>query len=362
MVKRNGIGNIGEGTAKGAQHLPTPYTTKVASSRPELKLLVEQFKQEAKLYQELLRKKPARNAYQFQMTKVMGVWEDIVRMAYWTTGSGKRAYEVMGNELYRQIKHGLVWDDYEATEDGDSGTFTSVEEQLAASVLKVYKQAKGMGIANAQRYTVDELSLMMQQKTVYDMVDRLEREYDKELLRNPKLGTIREMGRRKRTAEEFVEAMGRAMNKIRDGKASAEYTQSILGFMVRTMEATRMIVLNWSKKDMSPRLQRTIQKAKKTHARMHLVYVANNLLDMLQEIGLYTNLQMLQEYSAAKAKGKHKASSWAKKPEAEKDLMVGAIEYKDITSKEDQLDPEQETLVMEDEMIEELGEDETVFH
>lgn len=325
--------------AKGAQELATPYTTKVCGTRPELKLEVETFVREAKLLQQMERQHAPTNQYQQQVFAVMKAWNAIYHTAYWNTSSGKKAYEVIGNELYKQVKHGFVWDDYEAEEVGASSTFVSESEQLAASTMKVYAQARAMGIRNEKLFSADELSLMMQDRQMYKIVDKMERDYDLALQANPRLGTIIEQGRRRRKAEDFVETVGHMMDKVRDGKATPDYTKAVLDYVVRSMESVRKLVLNWNRQDML-----SVKRARLSHAKMHLVYVANNLLDMLQEVGLYKGMAFLQEYKAALAGEKHRSSSWTKKDDEEQDVLVGAVEYKDISGDVDALTAEEELI------------------
>lgn len=343
---------LDEGTTRGFKQTPTPYTSKVTASKPELARLVESFKVEARKLQTLYQVRNNRIKYEIQALKVMNIWGAIQKNAYWRTsgGEGLLAWQVIGKELLKQFKHGMVWDDYDQTEGGAANTFTSVEEQLAASTQKVYHKAKSMGIRNADQYNPEELAVMMHERQVYLMVDRLERQYDRQLQENPKVGTHHEQGRRRRQAEEFVESVGRMMDPIRDLKADVEYTRSILTYVCKTMDMTRLIVQNWKNKNADQRVKRMVDKAKRSHAQMHLVYVANNLLDMLQELGMYPQMKSLQEYDPKKAGTRHQSSTWKKKtPEEEAkaaDPLKESIEYIDISSTEG--DPEQELIQQEE--------------
>lgn len=363
---------------KGSRKMETPYTTSLVKTRPGFSEVVKTFKVEAEklhkmreearklsyfspeeLAQRELRKVP-KNAYEAQVHRVERAWDAIVKTAYWTTKSGKQAYVVVGNELVESIRTALTWDEYDAVEEGASGTFVSAEEQLAAATAKFYAKARAMGVTGGRlerHFTPEELSAMMHQKEVYRLVDKLELEYDRELLRNPKVGTIREKGRRRREAEEFIATAGRMLNPIRDNTAKEEYTKSVLTYLVRKELHIRTLLLNWNKNINNPRLKAAVETAKRGYYRMHLTMVANQLLVMLQELGLLTKVNPLSEYKAERAGEKHKASTWQKKEESEAvDVMSTAVEYIDITSVDESLDPEQQLMEMEEFIDEEGGE------
>lgn len=415
--------------------LKTPYTKAVTRDRPQLKRMMSSLfsmikERETLIMAHKAMKKEMRRGPQGEdiMTmpsstkipvladRIMRQWWSIEMMAKWETGEGTRASEVIMKETLAYFVGVREWDNYNRGEETGDGPFATQEQTYTASLLKAYGEAKRLGESRSAPYLLPKqlrpgamgrkpftrvgeastgvLSILGLEAIAYDewearihsIVDSIEASWNEQMKKNPKHGTIKEMGRQKRELDERLEGYWGIVADIKAKKLpKVEYAL----YLFRKCKALRELYFDYANgKKQFKRVHDVLWPSGATdetgkppermkfktqaeglealdmlmnfdkeftrRAGSHLTIECNSILWAVQYLGKSsaTNWTFFKEYDPERAGANHKESTWKPGENNDQDMMgddpmhsVSYIEYQDLT--ESDSNPEEALLQME---------------
>ncbi len=267
--------------------------------------------------------------------RIMRQWWTVEMMAKWTTRDGNRASDVIAKEIQHWFSGVTQWDNYNRKEVTGTGPFSSMEEQYTAGIIKAYHEARKEGtryLETVQRRPgykphafirkaepgveapsdvmsslgLEAIAYTEWESKLFSMVDAAEYAWDQEMKKNPKHGTIKEMGRKGRELDDRLHAYWGMVTDVQKGKLDKG---QVGRYLLAKCRKLREKILNkqWETGDV------------KTHCTIE----ANSLLWAVQYLGstIAKNWTFFKEYNPELAGERHKQSTWVSGQNEPKDVM-----------------------------------------